>query len=106
MRPSSFGRAHLERAALGDVLAHERVAQVDRLEVLVQDVRALFGQLRLAQQAVHVLDFQAEQAGDDADGDHVLGQRQLDLVLGDVGQRHRVRAVAVAFGAGVTSAES
>src|SRR5262249_49381951 len=26
------------------------------------------------------------------------GQRQLDLILGDVGQRHRVRAVAVALG--------
>ena len=93
-----LGRPHLERAALGDVLVDEGVAQVDRLQVLVQDVGALAGQLRLAQQTMDVLDLEAEQAGDDADGDHVLGQRQLDLVLGDVGQRHGVRAVAVVFG--------
>ena len=73
------------------------VAQVDRLQVLVEDVGALFGQLRLAQQTVNVLDVQTEQPGDRAHGDHVLGQRQLDFVLGDVGQRHGVGPVAIAF---------
>ncbi len=52
-----------------------------------------------------VLDFEAEQAGDDADGDHILCQRQLDLDLGDLGKGYRVRAVFVVFG-GRTSAES
>ena len=47
---------HFERAALGHVLLHVGLAQVDSLEVLVKDVLALFGQLRLAQQAVNVLD--------------------------------------------------
>ena len=50
-------------------------------------------------------DVEAEQPGHHADGDHVLGQRQLDFVLGDIGQRHGVRAVAVALGR-ISSAES
>jgi len=90
-------RAHLERAALGHMLQDVGVAQVDRLQVLVQDVRALFGQLRLAQQAVNVLFVETEQPGDRAHGNHVLGQRQLDFVLGDVGQRHGVRPIAIAL---------
>ena len=95
---STRRRPHLERVALGDLFAHVGVAQIDGLEVLVEDVLALLGELGLAQQAVDVRRIEPEQAGHDAHGNHVLGQRELNLVLGDIGQRHGVRAVAIVLG--------
>jgi hypothetical protein len=35
---------YLQRAALGYVLANERITQIDRLQVLVEDIFAFFGQ--------------------------------------------------------------
>jgi hypothetical protein len=56
-----------------------------------------FGQLRLAQRAVNVLDVQAEQPGDGATATMFLEERQLDFVLA-MSVSGTAWPVAVAFG--------